>query len=139
MKKHLRDNRNVFQKIEWLRELASQTIGVSNDAALRRMLGRLRRKGKAEFKKYGVLTFTREELVLDQVLKAQEVSPKTAYGWLLLLRRAPQEVLESGHRDEISLNEMFRQCKGVRQKRTPEEEKLAQEILQDIMRLIEVI
>lgn len=79
MKKYLRDNRNVFQKVDWLRDLASQAIGVSEDAVLRRMLGRLRRKGTAEYKKYGVLKFSREELILDQILKAQEVSPKTAY------------------------------------------------------------
>ena len=138
MKKYLRHNRSVFEKIEWLKQLSAEAIGVSDVATLRRMLSHLRRKGSAEFLKFGILKLSQQELILDQLLKANEVSPKTAYTWFLLLR-APPEVIESAQKDEISFNEMRRKCVGVRKKSTPEEEALGKEIIQDIIRLIEVI
>jgi len=139
MKKYLRQNMNVFEKIDWLKQLSAEAIGVSDTTILRRMLGRLRRKGSAEFRKYNILKLTQQELILDQLLKAHEVSPKTAYTWFLLLK-APPEVIESGRKDLISQNAMVRQCVGVRGKSLdPEHEKLGQEIIQDIIRLIEVI
>ncbi len=138
MKRYLRHNMNVFEKIEWLKQLATDAIGVSDIATLRRMISRLRRKGTAEFKKYGILKFTQQELILDQLLKANEVSPKTAYRWFFLLR-APKEVIESGQQDRISQNEMLRRYRSVRQKSDPEQDKLGQKIIQDIIKLIEMI
>lgn len=138
MKKYLRQNMNVFEKIEWLKQLSAEAIGVSDEAVLRRMLSKLRRKGTAEFRKFGILRLSQQELILDQLLKANEVSPKSAYSWFLLLR-APPEVIESGRKDRLSQNEMLRRSSGVRQKSTPEQEALGKEILQDIIRLIEVI
>jgi len=129
---------NVFEKIEWLKQLAADAIGVTDFLVLRRMISRLRRKGTAEFRKYGVLKFTQQELVLDQILKANEVSPKTAYRWFFLLK-APKEVIESGQQDRISQNEMLRRYSSVRRKSDPEQDKLGQEIIQDILKLIEVI
>ena len=138
MKRYLRHNMNVFEKIEWLKQLAADAIGVTDFLVLRRMISRLRRKGTAEFRKYGVLKFTQQELVLDQILKANEVSPKTAYRWFFLLK-APKEVIESGQQDRISQNEMLRRYSSVRRKSDPEQDKLGQEIIQDILKLIEVI
>ncbi len=139
MKKYLRQNMNVFEKIEWLKQISSEAIGVSETTVLRRMLSRIRRKGSAEFRKYNILKLTQQELILDQLLKAHEVSPKTAYTWFLLLK-APKEVIESGQKDKLSQNEMLRRCVGVRQKSAdPEHEKLGQEIIHDIIKLIEVI
>ena len=139
MKRYLRHNMNTFEKLEWLKQLAADAIGVSDMVVLRRMISRLRRKGTAEFRKYGVLKLTQQELVLDQILRANEVSPKTAYTWFLLLK-APKEVVESGQQDRLSQNEMLRRCRSVRQKSaSPEHEKLGQEIIQDIIKLIEVI
>lgn len=138
MKKYLRHNMGTFDKIEWLKQLASEAIGVSDEAVLRRMLGRLRRKGTAEFRKYGILKLSQQELILDQLLRSNEVSPKSAYTWFLLLR-APQEVIENGQKDHISQNEMLRQSAGIRKKSEPEQEALGKEILADIIRLIEVM
>ena len=138
MKKYLRQNMNVFEKVEWLRKLSTEAIGVSDTRLLRRMIGRIRRKGTAEFRKYGILKMSQQEIILDQLLKSNEVSPKTAYNWFLLLK-APTEVIESGRKDKLSQNEIARRCVGVLQKSDPEHEKLGQEILQDIIKLIEVI
>ena len=138
MKKNLRHNMNVFQKVEWLKQLASEAIGVSEEAVLKRMLGRLKRKGNAEFKKYGILRFSQQELILDQILKANEISPRTAYIWFLAIRN-PEEVLEKGRRDELSQNQMVKLSRFVRPKSDPKHEALGKEIIQDIIRLIEVI
>lgn len=138
MKKYLRYNMNTFEKVEWLKRLSAEAIGVSDEVILRRMLSRIKRKGSAEFRKYNILKLTQQEIILDQLLKANEVSPKSAYTWFLLLR-APKEVIESGQKDQLSQRKMLSFCKSVRQKSDPAKEKLGQEILQDIIRLIEVI
>lgn len=53
MKKYLQDNMNAFEKVNWLKQLCSEAIGVSDAAVIQRMLSRLRRKGSAELKKSG--------------------------------------------------------------------------------------
>ena len=138
MKNYLRHNMNVFDKIEWLKRLSKEAIGVSDEATLRRMLSRLRRKGTAEFSKYGFLKLTQQELILDQLLKSNEVSPKAAYKWFLFLR-APKEVIESGLKDRISQNEMLRRSKGLLKKFDPQHEALGKEIIQDIIKRMEAI
>ncbi|MEM4264105.1 MAG: hypothetical protein QW666_04415 [Candidatus Woesearchaeota archaeon] len=138
MKKYLRQNTNTFDKVEWVKQLASEAIGVSDEAIIRRMLGHLRRKGTCKFNKYGVLQFSQKELVLDQLLKSNEVSPRSAYRWFLLLK-APEEVRELGQDNKISQNEMWRRAQGVLQNSSPEQEKLGKEILQDIIKIVEMM
>jgi len=137
MKKYLRHNMSVFQKVEWLKRLSSEAIGVSDNEVLTHMLSRLRRKGTAEFRKYGVLRLSQNELILDQLLKGNKVSPKTAYIWFLLMR-APKMDLESGDEEGLSQNELLRRCAG-RLRMSPEKEKLGKEIIRDIIKLMEVI
>lgn len=137
MKKYLRHNTNVFDKVELVKRLCSEAIGISDEAVIRKILGHLRYKGAGKFKKYGVLRFSQRELVLDQLLKSNEISPRTAYGWFNLMQ-APKEVCELGQNDKISQNEMKRRMQGVLQK-SPEQEKLGKEILQDILKIVEMM
>ena len=138
MKKYLRNNMNMFDKIDWIKQLASDAIGVSDEVVLRRMLSRLCRKGRGLVRKYGVLHFSQQELILEQLLKSNEVSPLSAYRWFLLIR-APEEISELGQKSKISQNEIERRMQGVRQKSDPEREKLGREILLDIVRIVEAM
>ena len=36
MKKYLRNNMNLFDKVEWVKKLASEAIGVSDEAVLKK-------------------------------------------------------------------------------------------------------
>ena len=137
MKKYLRNNMNLFDKIEWVKQLSTDAIGISDEAVLRRMLGRLYRKGSGQVKKFGVLQLSQQELILDQLLKSQEVSPRSAYRWFLLAK-APKEVCELGREDKITQNEIQRRLRGVLQK-SPEQDKFSKEIIQDIIKVVEVV
>jgi len=137
MKKYLRNNMNLFSKIEWVKQLSTDAIGISDEVVIKRMLGRLYRKGTSQIKKYGILQLSQPELILDQLLKSNEVSPRSAYRWFLLAK-APKEVCELGREDKISQNEIQRRLQGVLQK-SPEQDKLSKEIIQDIIKVVEVV
>ena len=138
MEKNLRNNMNLFDKVEWVKKLASEAIGVSDEETLRRLLRRLYSKGMGQYKRYGVLKYTKEELVLDQLLKDYQVSPRTAYRWFMFLK-APQDVRQLAKENMISQNELERRSQGLLLKSTPEQEKLGKEIIQRICALIEVM
>ncbi|MBW2972797.1 hypothetical protein KY346_00210 [Candidatus Woesearchaeota archaeon] len=138
MKKYLRNNTNLFDKVEWVKQMCSEAIGVSDEVIIRKMLSKLRTKGTAKFSRYGVLRLSQRELVLDQLLKSNEISPRTAYSWFILIR-APKDVCELGRNDKISQNEMKRRMKGFLQKRHPEQEKLRKEIMKDILKVVEAM
>lgn len=138
MKKYLRNNMNLFDKVEWVKRLSAEALGISEEAHLRRMLRHLARKGTSQAKKFGVLGFSQQELILDQLLKSNEVSPRTAYNWFIYIK-APEEVCELGREGKISQNEIKRRAGGVLRKSDPEHEKLGKEILQDIIRLVEAM
>jgi hypothetical protein len=136
MKKYLRNNMTLFDKVEWLKRLSSEAIGVSDEALLRGMLRRLSRKGSGSINKYGVLRFSQQELVLDQLLKSSEVSPRSAYRWFSLLK-APIEAHELGRCGKLSQNQIEKQYSKVLRKSDPEQDKLGKEILQDIIKVVE--
>ena len=138
MRKYLRSNMNLFDKVEWLKTLSREAIGVSDEAVLRRMLRRLYHKGSGNLKQYGVLQFSQQELILDQLMKSNEVSPRTAYNWFLYIR-VPEEVCDLGRSGKISQNEIKRCSETVLRKSDPEQDKLGKEILQDIVRVVEVM
>lgn len=137
MKKYLRNNMTLFDKVEMVKQLASETIGISSEDVLRKMLRRLCKKGSCQSSKYGILKFSQQELVLDQILKSSEISPRTAYNWFLCIK-APEEVCELGREGKISQNEIKRRRADILQK-SPEQDKLSQEILEDIRKLVEVM
>ena len=137
MKKYMRNNMNVFDKVEWVKQLTSEALGIENETAIRRMLSHLRRKGSASMKKYGVLKFTQQELILDQLLKANEVSPRAAYNWFILVR-CSENVRDLGMQDLITQNEIGNRMKGLLRK-SPEQEKLGKEILNDIAKIVGVM
>lgn len=138
MKKYLRNNMNLFDKVEWVKQLASEAIGVSDVIILKRMLRHLWHKGSVGKNKYGVSKFSQQEIILDQLLKSNEVSPRSAYRWFSLIH-APEEVCELGREGKISQNEIQRIASRVLQKSDPEHEKLGKEILQEIIRIIEAM
>gem|GEM_PF-3131493 len=138
MKKYLRHNMTMFDKVEWVKQLCSEAVGISDEAVIKKMLGRISRKGMCKLNKFGMLKFSQKELVLDQLLKSNEVSPRSAYRWFLLLK-VPKEVRELGQENRISQNEIVRRSFNVRQKSDPAKEKLDKEILQDIVKLVEVM
>lgn len=70
---------NLFDKVEFVKKLASESVGTSEERILRPMLRRIGRKGVTKAKKYGVSRYSQQELILDQILKANEISPRTAY------------------------------------------------------------
>src|SRR3989344_9571132 len=86
MKKYLRNNMNLFDKVEWVKHLATDAIGISEEAVLRKMLRHLARKGTSQVNKFSITRFSQQELILDQVLKSNEVSPRTAYNWFIYMR-----------------------------------------------------
>ncbi len=138
MKKYLRNNMNLFDKVEWVKQLCADAIGVSEDEVIRKMLGRLRKRGVVQKRKYGLGRFTQQELILDQLLKSNEVSPRTAYRWFCMLK-APKEILEIGKENELSQNEILRRSQGVLQKVTPEQQELGEEIRQEILKLVRLM
>ena len=138
MKKYLRNNMNLFDKVEWVKKLASEAIGVSDEAVLKKMLRHLWHKGSVGTKKYGVLRFSQQEIILDQLLKSNEVSPRSAYRWFSLIK-VPEEVCELGREGKISQNEIQRRASGLLRKSDPEHEKLGKEILQDIIKIVEMM
>ena len=138
MKKYLRNNMNLFDKVEWVKQLASEALGVSDEAILKKMLRHLWCKGSIRAAKYGVLRFSQQEIILDQLLKSNEVSPRSAYRWFSLIK-APEEVCELGREGKISQNEIQRRASGLLRKSDPEHEKLGKEILQDIIRIVEMM
>ena len=135
MHKYLRNNKNLFDKVEWVKELSSQAIGVTDTDVLRQMLRHISRKGSGKILKYGSLKFSQQELILDQLLKSQQVSPRTAYNWFLYIR-APEEACELAREGKISQNEIKRRMEAGLRKSDPEHEKLGKEILQDIIKLV---
>jgi len=138
MKKYLRSNMNLFDKVEWLKTLSREAIGVSDEDVLRRILRRLYCKGSGDIKRYGVLQFSQQELILDQLLKSNEVSPRSAYRWFSLLK-APKDVCELGRSGKITQNEMEQRSSALLRKSDPEHEKLGKEIIQDITKVVEVM
>ena len=138
MKKYLRNNMNLFDKVEWVKQLASEAIGVSDVIVLKRMLRHLWSKGSVRTSKYGVLRFSQQEILLDQLLKSNEVSPRSAYRWFSLVK-APEEICELGRDGKISQNEIQRRASGLLRKSDPEHEKLGKEILQNIIRIVEMM
>ena len=138
MKKYLRNNMNLFDKVEWVKQLASEAIGISDETVLKRMLRHLWSKGNVRTNKYSVLRFSQQEIILDQLLKSNEVSPRSAYRWFSLVK-APEEVCELGREGKISQNEIQRRASGLLRKSDPEHEKLGKEILQNIIRIVEMM
>ena len=137
MKKYFRNNMNMFDKIEWLKKLSQDAIGISDEATLRRMLKRLSVKGSTKYiKKYGISQFTQQELILDQLMKSNEVSPRTAYNWFLYIR-ASKEVCDLGRKGAISQNDIKRHLYSGLQKPDQEHEKLGKEIIRDILKIVE--
>lgn len=138
MKKYLRNNMNLFDKVEWVKKLSSEAIGVSDEVILKKMLRRLCDKGRVSTKKYGVARFSQQELLLGQLLKDQEVSPRSAYRWFRLLK-VSENVRQLGENCQISQNEIARLSRNERLKSDPEHEKLGKEILRDIIKLVEAM
>ncbi|MDP3699236.1 MAG: hypothetical protein Q8R47_06665 [Nanoarchaeota archaeon] len=138
MKKYLRNNMNLFDKVEWVKQLSSEAIGVTDNIILKKMLRRLCDKSKVSAMKYGVLRFSQQELILDQLLKDNEVSPRSAYRWFSLLQ-VPENVRQLGEECKISQNEIMHLSSNERLKSDPEHEKLGKEILQDIIRIVEMM
>ena len=138
MKKYLRNNMNLFDKVEWVKHLATDAIGISEETVLRKMLRHLARKGTSQVNKFSIARFSQQELILDQVLKSNEVSPRTAYNWFIYMR-APEEACELGRQGKISQNELRRRASGVLRKCDPEHEKLGKEILQEIIKIVEAM
>ena len=138
MKKYLRNNMNLFDKVEWIKLLSSEAIGVNDNVILKKMLRRLCDKSKISTLKYGVLRFSQQELILDQLLKDNEVSPRSAYRWFSLLY-VPKNVRQLGEECKISQNEIIRLSRKERLKSDLEHEKLGKEILQDIIRIVEMM
>lgn len=138
MKKYLRNNMNLFDKVEWVKQLSSEAIGITDNVILKKMLRRLCDKSKISTKKYGVARFSQQELILDQLLKDNEVSPRSAYRWFSLLQ-VPENVRQLGQECKISQNEIVRLSRNERLRSDPEHEKQGKEILQDILRLVEAM
>lgn len=135
MQKYLRNNMGLFDKVAWVKDISYQAIGVNDQAVLRQMLRHISRKGSGKMVKYGVLKFSQQELILDQLLKSHQVSPRTAYNWFLYIR-APEEVCELGREGKISQNEIKKRMATGLRKSDPEHEKLGKEILLDIIKLV---
>lgn len=138
MKKYMRNNMTVFDKVDFVKKLSSEAIAVTNEEVLRKMLRRLCKKGSCQASKYGILKFSQQELILDQILKSNEISPRTAYNWLLYAK-APEEVCELGRKGKISQNEIKRRMSESLRSPNPEQEKLGQQILEEIRKLVEAM
>lgn len=126
---------SLFEKVDFVRRLVVEVLGVDNDEVILRMLSRLAHKSGV-LRRYGGFYYTREEQVLGQLLADHGMSSKTVYTWFLL-SRSPKNLLEMYRSGEISQNQLLR----MKERRAaPRHDKaLEAEILNDVKRLIEAL
>ena len=138
MKKYIRCNMSLQQKIDFLRKLIYDATGIDDLVLIKKMVNRLSRYGLPEVSKYSFSRLSEQEKIVRQILEVNEISPKSAYKWLLLLGQ-PQSLIDLVNSGNISMNEMTRRCTKIKREIDPEHEKLGKEIIDDITKLVEAI
>ncbi len=132
MQKYFRNNRSLLSKVDFIRHLCNEAIGDTSNEYITKMLGRLRLRGTEYVKKYGEIHYTNHELILDQLLRSNEISPRSAYRWFILLR-APKKLIERVEQGELSIIRLEKECQTLRRKDAPQYKELEEKILKQIM------
>ena len=138
MKKYLRENMSLQQKIDFIKQLINDSIGINDLFLIKKMIGRLSRYNTPRVNKYNISRLNQNEDVVRQILDEQEISPKSAYRWFLLLEQ-PKDVIDLVHSGQISINEAIRRSQKIKREIDPEHTKLGKEIIEEIRKLVEEI
>lgn len=138
MKQPIRRKENFLDKKYFVKSLIFKAVGIENDVRIRKMLRHLCSYDGMAFNKYGERKLTNEEMIVAQILKQNQLSPRTVYRWFCLVK-APKETLELVKNNQISMNELVKLSRNLRKRKDPELEKLGKEIIQDIIKVVEAM
>ncbi|MDP2749890.1 MAG: hypothetical protein Q8O89_03600 [Nanoarchaeota archaeon] len=130
--------KNFLEKKNLVNRLVFESVKIDSDIKIRKMLRHLWSQSDLSFKKYGQTKLTEQEIIVGHILREHKISAKTAYAWFNF-SNAPKEILELAETNKITFNQAKLMIRGVKRKDNAELKQLGKELLEDVIKTLEVM